>query len=134
MILVADASALIALATCDSLSLLDALFGQVLVPQAVYDEVAIHDKPQSARLHRYLLNKIRAVDMRRYVFLDAYADIGETQAMLLYKELDADFLLIDDRRGRKVVYRACRQATVAARADRRRRSRAGHHRYGHQQV
>lgn len=102
MILVADASALIALATCDSLGLLDALFGQVLVPQAVYDEVAIHDKPQSAHLQRYLLDKIRAVDMRRYVFLDAYADIGETQAMLLYKELDANFLLIDDRRGRKV--------------------------------
>jgi len=35
MILIADASALIALATCDSLSLLEALFGQVLVPVAV---------------------------------------------------------------------------------------------------
>jgi len=36
MILVADASALIALATCDSLALLDAIFGNVLVPDAVY--------------------------------------------------------------------------------------------------
>ena len=36
MILVADASALIALATCDSLVLLDAIFGNVLVPDAVY--------------------------------------------------------------------------------------------------
>ena len=36
MMLVADASALIALAVCDSLALLDALFGEVLVPDAVY--------------------------------------------------------------------------------------------------
>ena len=38
----------------------------------------------------------------RYVYLDAFADAGETQAMLLYKEVAADYLLIDDRRGRKV--------------------------------
>lgn len=40
--------------------------------------------------------------MQRFVYLDAYADVGETAAMLLYKELDADYLLIDDKRGRKV--------------------------------
>lgn len=42
------------------------------------------------------------VDMQRYVYLDAFADAGETQAMLLFKELAADYLLIDDKRGRKV--------------------------------
>ena len=35
MILVADASALIALATCDGLLWLDKLFGEVIVPEAV---------------------------------------------------------------------------------------------------
>ena len=50
MILVADASALIALATCDSLSLLEVIFGNVLVPEAVFSEVMAVDKPQSARL------------------------------------------------------------------------------------
>ncbi len=40
--------------------------------------------------------------MQQYVYLDAFADAGETQAMLLYKELAADFLLINDKRGRKV--------------------------------
>jgi hypothetical protein len=48
MILVADASALIALATCNSLDLLEALFGNVLVPEAVFDEVAAQDKLPSA--------------------------------------------------------------------------------------
>ncbi len=102
MILVADASALIALATCNSLDLLEALFGNVLVPEAVLSEVTAVDKPQSARLITYLHGKVRSVDMQRFVYLDAFADAGETQAMLLYKEVDADYLLIDDKRGRKV--------------------------------
>ncbi len=102
MILVGDASALIALAACNSLTLLDALFGDVYVPEAVFQEVVIPDKPQSARLKSYLLGKVRAVDMQRYVYLDSFADVGETAAMLLYKELEADYLLIDDKRGRKV--------------------------------
>jgi len=102
MILVADASALIALSACDSLPLLDALFGNVLVPEAVFFEVAGADKPQSSRLLSYLQGKVRAVNMQRFVYLDAFADAGETEAMLLYKEVAADYLLIDDKRGRKV--------------------------------
>lgn len=102
MILVADASALIALATCNSLDLLEALFGNVLVPDAVFKEVTAQGKPQSAPLRSYLHGKVRAVDMQHFVYLDAFADAGETQAMLLYKEVTADYLLIDDRRGRKV--------------------------------
>ena len=102
MILVADASALVALSACDSLTLLETLFGQVWVPEAVFNEVAVADKPQAARLRHYLQNKVRAVDMQHFVFLDAFADAGETAAMLLYKEMAADYLLIDDKRGRKV--------------------------------
>jgi predicted nucleic acid-binding protein len=42
------------------------------------------------------------VGMHNYVYLDAFADAGETAAMLLYKEVAANYLLIDDKRGRKV--------------------------------
>ena len=34
--------------------------------------------------------------------MDGFADTGETEAMVLYKQISADKLLIDDRRGRKV--------------------------------
>lgn len=102
MILVADASALIALASCNSLSLLDKLFVDVLVPETVYSELTIPDKPQSSSLRIYLQGKVRKVDMQHFVYLDAFADAGETEAMLLYKEVSADYLLIDDKRGRKV--------------------------------
>ena len=95
---------MIALAACNSLPLLDAIFGTVLVPEAVYVEVAANDKPQAERLRLYLQGKVRQVNMQKYVYLDAFADAGETAAMLLYKELSADYLLIDDKRGRKVAF------------------------------
>ena len=53
MILVADCSALVALAACDGLHLLDAMFGTVIVPEAVYREAAIGDKPQAVQLAAY---------------------------------------------------------------------------------
>jgi uncharacterized protein len=102
MILIADSSALIALSACDSLTLLDALFGQVWVPETVFNEVALLDKPQAQRLRHYLQDKVCKVDLKNFIFLDAFADLGETAAMLLYKKLGANYLLIDDKRGRKV--------------------------------
>ena len=67
MILVADASALIALATCNSLPLLDSLFGTVLLPEQVFVEVTSDDKPMAATLEAYLRDKVRQVDLQNYV-------------------------------------------------------------------
>ena len=102
MILVADCSALIALSACKSLCLLDALFGTVIVPETVLHEATNSDKPEAEALRIYLEGKVRQVDMGGYVYLDGFADAGETEAMLLFKQVHADKLLIDDKRGRKV--------------------------------
>lgn len=102
MILVADSSALIALSICNSLGLLDQLFQEVLVPTAVYDECIKPGKPEAKALEVYLKDKVCNVDMSYFVYLDAYADAGESEAMVLYKQKSADKLLIDDKRGRKV--------------------------------
>ena len=102
MILVADCSALIALSTCQSLELLEQLFNTVVVPEAVYYEATSADKKEAQQLKAYLRDKVRKVDMQNYVFLDGFADAGETEAMILYKQIAADKLLIDDKRGRNV--------------------------------
>ena len=102
MILIADSSAMVALSICNSLHLLDQLFNEVLVPQAVFDECTRPDKPEAIALKNYLADKVHQVDMEHFVYLDAYADLGESEAMVLYKQKSADKLLIDDRRGRKV--------------------------------
>lgn len=102
MILVADSSALIALSVCNSLDLLELLFGSVFVPETVYLEITRPNKKEAQALKSFLQGKVRQVDLQIYVFLDAFADAGETEAMLLYKQISADKLLIDDQRGRKV--------------------------------
>lgn len=102
MILVADTSALIALSVCNSLGLLERLFDEVVVSEAVYHEATQPHKKEAYNLKLFLTGKVRKVDLQNYVYLDAFADVGETEAMVLYKQLSADKLLIDDKRGRKV--------------------------------
>ena len=102
MILVADCSALIALSICNQLELLEQIFGQVVVPEAVYLEATKPNKKQAQQIKTFLDGKIHKVNMDNYVYLDGFADAGETEAMLLYKQIQADKLLIDDQRGRKV--------------------------------
>lgn len=90
------------MASCDGLSLLDTLFGTVIVPEAVYREAIVGDKPQARKLKDYLHDKARKIDSLDSVLLDGFSDLGETEAMLLYRQYSADKLLIDDKRRRRV--------------------------------
>lgn len=47
MLVIADSSALITLAICRQLELLEQLYGDVKVPEAVFSEVNQKNKPQS---------------------------------------------------------------------------------------
>lgn len=104
MLLIADSSALVALSVMDALSALDRLFARVLVPEAVYRELTSDESlPEAKKLKQYLHDKRCPVASDSgSVLLDAYGDMGEIEAMYLYKQLKADRLLIDDARGRKV--------------------------------
>ena len=102
MLIIADSSPLIMLAFCNGLTLLDELFEEIKVPQSVYDEVVIEDKPMAKELHRYLDGKVHQVDLTTVIINAGGLGQGEIEAMVLYKQLEADFLLIDDKRARKV--------------------------------
>ena len=104
MIVIADSSALVALSICDSLLLLDALFGEVKVPQAVYDEVCIANKAESQALKTYLAGKVYSATAITHIEKSNGLGKGELAAIGLYKQLAADLLLIDDARAKKVAY------------------------------
>ena len=72
------------------------------VPQAVFDEVIIPGKPETEILRDYLEGKIVNIDLASFVIGAGGLGRGELEAMALYKKLQADFLLIDDKRARKV--------------------------------
>lgn len=102
MLVVADTSALLALAACESLELLDALFQEVRVPPAVLRECTEAGKASAEVLSTYLRNRVAEVDLEAFVIAAAGLGRGELEAMALYKRLHADRLLLDDSRARKV--------------------------------
>lgn len=102
MIIVADSSPLVALALCDCLKILDQLFGEVRVSQTVYAEVTIGNKAGSTKLLTYLQDKVREANLDLHIIGGDTIDKGELTSIALYKHLNADYLLIDEKAGRKV--------------------------------
>jgi uncharacterized protein len=94
VIVVADTSPLIALGQVDQLSLLERLFGEVLVPPAVVREAGLA-LPDFIR-ERALSRPIPAAVLR------ASLDPGESEALSLALELGADRLILDERPARHV--------------------------------
>lgn len=108
MIVVSDASPLIALAAVRHLDLLRQLYGEVLIPPAVHQEVTQGDRAAPG------VNEVRSADwirmppLRDLVLVQALEvelDRGEAEAIVLALDSRADLLLIDERRGRAVATR-----------------------------
>jgi predicted nucleic acid-binding protein len=103
MLIICDSSPLIALAKCGKLNILDSLFDAVLIPEQVFHEFSVSGKPEAAAIAAWARGK---VDKPGETYLLKANDLslgpGETAAIALYWEKSADFLLIDERKGRKV--------------------------------
>lgn len=102
MILIADASPLIALSLCDQLHLLELLFDEIALPEAVFNEINIPDKPESAKIINFVRDKIRTVALSDFIISVPSLGRGELEAMALYKKISADFLLVDDKKARQI--------------------------------
>jgi len=96
--IIGDSSALIALSVVNKLELLEQLYENLYVPQAVFDEVTQVGRPQSDKLRRFLQSKVNRVELN---LTKLGLGLGELEAITLYKKLDAEVLLIDDNRAKK---------------------------------
>ncbi|MDR2897607.1 MAG: DUF3368 domain-containing protein [Spirochaetaceae bacterium] len=106
MLIVSDASPLIALAACDKLNVLNELFDRVCIPQAVFDELAVPNKPFAENIITWTKDKVVPAQNRTAITaLSLSLDPGESEAISLYWEISADFLLIDEKRGRTIAHR-----------------------------
>ena len=97
MIVVSDTSPLTALLTVGADGLLPQLFKEVIIPEAVRDELLACHSPLPS-----WLRVARASDAAQIAKYRAILDAGEAEAILLARELHADRLLIDERKGRKL--------------------------------
>ncbi|MEO6759875.1 MAG: DUF3368 domain-containing protein [Saprospiraceae bacterium] len=109
MIVVSDTSPIGSLFLIDRLELLPTIFGEVIIPEKVFQELLVLET-----LFGYDLSSIKLapwVIIRQATNLEAIQrlheelDAGESEAIVLAQEIQADFLLIDESEGRLVAQR-----------------------------
>ena len=102
MIVIADSSFLIALATVDALGLLPKIFPMITIPDAVNDEVAKKGAGLPGSKEVADATWIRQISVRSADKVKAYRaerlGIGEAEVLALAEELKADMVLMDDER------------------------------------
>jgi uncharacterized protein len=107
MIIVSDTTPLSELAKVGQLHLLHELFGLVIIPQEVYTELTTGTHPAAQLVPALDWLETRSItdtDAQRIKILqlDFNLDLGESAAIALAEELNADQVLIDERAARRV--------------------------------
>ena len=107
MIVVSDTTPLISLMKIGHFDLVYQLFGEVQIPEAVYSELVINRRfPEESRMiqESKFIKKVTVRDSKSVDLLrrSTGLDVGESEAIILSDSLNADVLLMDETRGRKV--------------------------------
>ncbi|MBE9039009.1 DUF3368 domain-containing protein [aff. Roholtiella sp. LEGE 12411] len=105
MIVVSDTTPLSELSKVGKLDLLQAVFGRVIIPQQVYEELTTGNHPAVLAVKSALLLEVRSISNNQLIEqlqLETDLDLGECSAIILTEELKAEQLLIDEKAGRKV--------------------------------
>ena len=107
MIVVSDTTPIISLLKISRLDLLKKLYGSVLIPRAVFSELTSNNAYQSEADIISQSDFIQCCDVyntQALTILQAVTtlDLGESEAIILAQERQADVLLMDEAKGRKV--------------------------------
>ena len=101
MIIVSDTSPINYLVLIGEIELLPKLFGKVVIPQAVLDELKQAGTPEMVK--NWIASNPQWLETQNATMIDQTITLGagEREAISLAKELNADLVLIDDRKARK---------------------------------
>ncbi len=107
MIVVSDSTPLISLMKASRLDILEKLFGDVLIPEAVFAELTTNENypKETALIQKSEFIKVVNVSDLKAVSLLQRAtglDRGESEAIVYADDVHADLLLMDEAQGRKV--------------------------------
>ncbi|WAL61801.1 DUF3368 domain-containing protein [Thermocoleostomius sinensis] len=108
MIVVSDTSPINNLAAINHLHLLNQLYGTVFIPEAVYRELTDPNFSVAGATEVQTFDWIQTCAVSDCTLVEALSselDIGEAEAIALAVEIQADQVLIDERRGRLVASR-----------------------------
>jgi hypothetical protein len=105
VIVVSNTSPLRALISVGQIELLKQLFGKIFIPNAVKEEL-LRIKKLNTDIQSHLKNEwieIKQInDQNKLEELKNHLDSGESEAILLAKELNCNLLLMDENKGRKI--------------------------------
>lgn len=102
MVVISDTTTITNLIQVDLLYTLPQLYKKILIPGAVYDELArFEDHKQFLDLSEWI-EVVEVTDSDELKRLMSVLDRGEAEAIILSLELDADYLIIDEMKGRKL--------------------------------
>lgn len=100
-IVIADTGAIISLIHIKSLFLIEKIFDDFYIAKAVWIELNNYDNPDFDNLILTDLKpKVKEITSRNH--LSVIMDYGESESAVLYEELQADYLLIDDNKARLI--------------------------------
>ena len=114
MIVISNTSPISNLAAIGQLDLLQQLYGTIIIPPAVYQELINSGDTDPATLAVQTLSWIQTQPVSDRVLLETLQsnlDPGEAEAITLAVEIHADRLIIDERRGRNEAIRLGLQVT-----------------------
>lgn len=101
-LIVSDTTALIVLERLNALSMLCSLFDQILIPQAVMDELLDGNSEINELMQRAECYNVVSVTVSEHLLeLYQWLDRGEAEAIELALTLELP-LIIDERKGRKI--------------------------------
>jgi predicted nucleic acid-binding protein len=107
MIVISDTTPLISLMKIGQLDLINQLFGEIQVPEAVFKELTSNNRFQNECrqieecpfINRVTVTDTKSVDLLRR---SSGLDLGESEAIILSDYFNANYLLMDESKGRKV--------------------------------
>jgi uncharacterized protein len=105
VIVVCDSTVLIGLSRIGKLELLRDLFGQISIPGAVFTELAGKgmNRPGAESLKQAdWIKPTDIADRSQVSFLLGTLDRGEAEVLALARELEADLVLLDEEKARKI--------------------------------
>ena len=107
MIVISDTTPILSLLKAEQLDLLEKLFGNVIIPKTVYEELTRNpifesEKVVIANSPFITVEKVCNQESVKLLRNIAGLDAGESEALVLYEEKNADILLIDEHKGRGV--------------------------------
>lgn len=105
MIVVSNTTPLIGLASIDRFDLLQILFGEVHIPQAVYSEAVVAGREDGGAKRQVAsadwVKTAQVGDRLAVEVLLDELDLGESEVLVLAREMNADWVLMDEKKGRR---------------------------------